>query len=126
MKIEGRRQSRIGDLIREKIAELIIEGIKDPEVRGLITVTRVETTPDLKLAYVYVSVLSQGAEGVQGVQGIERRKVLGGLKRATGFIKGCLGRDLGLRFTPDLEFKLDDSFEYQQRIDELLKEAKKK
>jgi ribosome-binding factor A len=123
MKIGGRRQSRIGDLIREKIAELIIEGIKDPQVRGLITVTHVETTPDLKLAYVYVSVLSQG---VQGAQGIERRKVLGGLKRATGFIKGCLGHDLGLRFTPDIEFKLDDSFEYQQRIDELLKEAKKK
>ncbi len=117
MKIEGRRQNRVGDLIREKIAELIIDGIKDPQVRGLITVTCVETTPDLKLAYVYVSILSEG---------MERRKVLGGLKRATGFIKGCLGRDLGLRFTPDLEFKLDDSFEYQQRIDELLKQAEKK
>ncbi len=129
MKIERRRQSRVGDLIREKIAELIMDGIKDPQVRGLITVTHVETTPDLKLAYVYVSVLSAGAKGVEGAEGaegIERRKVLGGLKRATGFIKGCLGRDLGLRFTPDIEFKLDDSFEYQQRIDDLLKQAKKK
>lgn len=117
MKIERRRQSRISDLIREKIAELIINGIKDPQVKGLITVTHVETTPDFKLAYVYVSILSQG---------IERGKVLLGLKRATGFIKGCLGRDLGLRFTPGIEFKLDDSFEYQQRIDELLMQAKKK
>lgn len=117
MKIDGRRQSRVGDLIREKIAELIIDGIKDPQVKGLITVTRVETTPDLKWAYVYVSILSEG---------VERRKTLGGLKRATGFIKGCLGHDLGLRFTPDIEFKLDESFEYQQRIDELLKQAEKK
>lgn len=117
MKIEGRRQNRISDLIREKIAELILNGIKDPQVKGFITVTRVETTPDLKLANVYVSILSEG---------VERRKALAGLKRAAGFIKGCLGRDLGLRFTPDLEFKLDDSFEYQQRIDELLHQAKKK
>jgi len=117
MKVEGRRQSRVGDLIREKIAGLIIEGIKDPEVRGLITVTRVEVTADLKLARVYVSILSEG---------IERRKAFGGLRRATGFIRGCLGRDLGLRFTPELEFKLDDSFDYQDRIEELLKQAKKK
>lgn len=116
--MERRRQSRVGDLIHEKIAELIIEGIKDPRVQGLITVTRVEVTADLKLARVFVSTVASSEK--------DRRGMLAGLRRARGFIKGCLGKDLGLRFTPELEFKLDDSFDYQQRIDDLLKQAKKK
>ncbi|OGP02687.1 MAG: ribosome-binding factor A [Deltaproteobacteria bacterium GWA2_38_16] len=111
---EGRRTKRASEQIRDVIAHLVIKGFKDPRVNGFITVTKVEMTPDLKLARVFVSILGEKEK---------RLKVLKGLQNASGFIKSNIAKALKLRFTPDLEFGLDDSLDYVEKIDRLLKEA---
>lgn len=116
MKTEGLKQQRMADAIREKIATSIIHELKDPRVQGLmITITKVEMTPDLKLARVYVSILDKEKD---------HQKILKGLKNAKGFLKSKVGQNIKLRHVPDLEFKLDESLDYSERIDQLLKEAK--
>jgi len=117
MMVDGRRGQRIADMIRQEIANLIIHGdIKDPRVEGLITVTRVEMTPDMKLARVFVSILKDDHD---------RETVLKGLKNASGYMKAQIAHHLKLRHTPSLQFKLDDSLDYSDKIDQLLKESKK-
>lgn len=116
MKEKGRRQNRIGDAIRQEIASSIIHELKDPRVQGLITITKVMMTPDLKLARVYVSILDTE---------LKRQKILKGLKNATGFLRGRVGKNIKLRFIPDLEFILDETLDYNERIEQLLKESKK-
>lgn len=116
MKTDGIRKTRVGDAIRQEIASSIIHDVKDPRVHGLITVTRVAMTPDLKLARVYVSILDDKHD---------HAKILKGLKNATGFLKAKIGKVIKLRFIPDLQFILDTSLDYGDRIDHLLKESKK-
>lgn len=117
MKTESVRQQRVGDLIRFQIASLIVQGdIKDPRVHGLITITRVTVTADFRLARVYVSVMGEDTD---------HQSVIFGLKHAKGFMKAKIAKNLKLRCTPDLEFKLDDSLDRGEKLDQLLKEAKK-
>lgn len=115
----SRRQYRVGEMIRDIISSLLLKGFRDPRVQGFITITKVSVTPDLKLARVYVSVMKD--EKVKEKEG----NVLAGLKKASGYIKSHIGKELKLRFTPDLEFKLDTSLDFTDRIDQLLKESKK-
>ncbi|MBI2645859.1 MAG: 30S ribosome-binding factor RbfA [Deltaproteobacteria bacterium] len=115
--MDSRRQYRVGEMIRDIISSLILKGFRDPRVQGFITITKVSMTPDLKLARVYVSVMKD--EKVKEVD------VLAGLKKAAGYIRSQIGKELKLRFTPDLEFKLDTSLDFTDRIDELLNETKK-
>lgn len=92
------RMGRINEEIQRALSELI-RTIKDPRVHGLISITAVETTADLKYAKVYVSVLDQSdADGV-----------LKGLKSASGYLRRELGHTLDLRNTPELTFLRDDS-----------------
>ena len=90
--------------------------LKDPRIAGLVTVTEVRVSPDLKLARIFVSVL--GSEE-------EHASTLKGLTAAAGFIRRELGSRLRMRRSPELLFVLDRSEEYSQRIDELLRETKK-
>ena len=116
MKVEGLRKTRMEDLVQREIAFLLIDGVKEPKLQGeLITVTRVEMTVDFKLARVYVSILKEA----------DREKILDGLKKATGFLKSQVSRNLKMRYTPDLEFKIDDSLDHVQRIEQLLNQSKK-
>lgn len=87
-----RRRERVSELIREEISELIRREVRDPRLSGLISVTEVVTSPDLRHARVFVSVM--GTEE-------EKRQVEKGLAAASGFLRKGLGERLSLRYTPN-------------------------
>ena len=105
------RMGRINEEIQRELAALI-PGVKDPRVSGMISVTAVETTPDLKFAKIYVSALDKGGE----------EQVLKGLKSASGYLRRELGRSLNLRYTPELTFVRDDSINKGAHILEMLRD----
>lgn len=92
------RMGRINEEIQRTLAGLI-RTVKDPRVHGLISITAVDTTADLKYAKVYVSALDQS----------DMKEVIKGLKSASGYLRRELGRALSLRATPELTFIQDDS-----------------
>ncbi|MGE3537278.1 MAG: 30S ribosome-binding factor RbfA [Candidatus Tectimicrobiota bacterium] len=104
------RPVRIGELIQAEIARLLLRQLKDPRLR-MATISRVEVSSDLRHACVYISRLGSEAE---------QKATLEGFMRAAGFIRGQLGRQLKLRYTPELDFKLDTTIEYGVRISRLL------
>ena len=105
------RMGRINEEIQRELAALL-PTVKDPRVTGMISVTAVETTPDLKYAKVYISALDKSAE----------EQVLKGLKSASGWLRRELGRALGLRNTPELSFVRDDSIDHGARILSMLRD----
>ena len=109
---EGTRPSRASEEFREVLAEEIPK-LKDPRV-GFVTVTSVRVTPDLRKAMVLYSVL--GDEST-------KRATSAALESARPHLRSVLGRQVRLKFLPDLEFEEDDSFNRLQRIDQLLKES---
>lgn len=106
----ARRADRVADLVRAAVAELILRELKDPRI-GMVTITDVEMTDDLKHAKVYFSVV--GDEET-------RKKSLAGLSSASGFIRREVGRRLQLRYAPEILFRLDSAPERAQRLAELL------
>lgn len=106
-----RRIARVNDLIREQISELLLREIKDPRLEGLLSVTEVATSADLRHATVFFSLL--GSED-------EKRQVEEGLAAASGFIRRGLGERLSLRYTPELVFRRDESIERGTRILDLI------
>ena len=108
----SRRTERLGEEIREEVALLIAGELKDPRI-GFVTVTRVEVTPDLRTARIYVGVL--GTEK-------QRTTSLAGLKQGAGFLRRALGRTLRLRYTPELVFQYDEGLEASDRVAKLLAE----
>lgn len=110
----NKRPKRVADMIKNEIGLLLLSKVKDPRLTQVVIVA-VEVTRDLRKAIVYYSVL--GDE--QHV-----KKVAEGLTRAKGFIRSHLARELGMRATPDLLFKLDRSMIHQQEMEMLLKEIK--
>jgi ribosome-binding factor A len=105
------RMRRVNEAVREVLSARIAEGLKDPRI-GFVTVTAVETTPDLRHARVYVSVLGSGSE---------RSETLAGLQSSHGVLQAQLARELRMKRTPTLEFVYDDSVDRSMRIDELLR-----
>ena len=106
------RLGRIEEEYRKELSQIIGYELKNPNVTGLISVTKVKVTNDLKFARVYVSVLN--AKNV--------KDTIAGLKKSSGFIRSELARRVNLRNTPELIFELDDSLEYGAKIDTILKE----
>ena len=104
------RIGRINEEIQRELASLI-PGVKDPRVTGMISVTAVETTPDLRFAKVYVSMLDKSSAA----------NVVKGLKSAAGYLRRELGHTLNLRYTPELQFVEDDSIDKGAHILELLR-----
>ena len=105
------RMGRINEEIQRELAALL-PTVKDPRVSGMISVTAVETTPDLKYAKVYISALDKSAED----------QVLKGLKSAAGYLRRELGRALELRSTPELSFVRDDSIDKGAHILQMLRD----
>jgi ribosome-binding factor A len=108
------RSDRVGDLLVELIAELLRKEIRDPRL-GAVTITAAKVTKDLRHARIYFNLLG-GRE--------DKREVLAGLERATGFIRSKIGKQLNLRFVPTLEFFYDETPDEAQRIEDLLKQVK--
>ena len=111
------RINRINEEIQRELSDLFRQ-LKDPRVSqvGMVSITRVDTTGDLRYARVYVSVLDKSRE----------KDVLKGLKSASGFLRRELGRTLQLRYTPELQFIGDDSIQHGAHILELLRREEEK
>jgi ribosome-binding factor A len=108
--MSGGRMRRVDEAVRAVLSDAIAKQLKDPRV-GFVTVTAVKTSPDLRHARVYVSVL--GDEQV-------RSESLDGLRSAHGFLQGRLASELELKHTPMLSFHYDDSVQRGMRISQLL------
>ena len=104
------RIGRINEEIQRELSALI-PAVKDPRVSGMISVTAVETTPDLRYAKAYISVLDKE----------NGERVLKGLRSASGWLRRELGSALKLRYTPERVFQLDDSIDKGAHILELLR-----
>jgi len=109
------RLEKVNSLLRQELSELLRREIKDPRLSGLISITYVEITPDLKTARVFVSSLGGTAE---------KDAILQTLSSASRFLRGELGRTINMRYTPELEFCWDDSIERGAHILELLDQVK--
>jgi ribosome-binding factor A len=109
-----RRIERVNELIREEISELIRREVKDPRLDSFISVTEVVTSPDLRHARVFVSIMGTDEE---------KQQVEKGLIAAKGFLRRELGERLTLRYTPELTFQLDDSIERGSRLLQLINEV---
>ena len=106
------RINRINEEIQKELSSLM-RGLKDPRVQGgMVTITHVDTTSDLRYARIFVSVLDKSQE----------KDVVKGLKSAAGYLRRELGASLRLRYTPELQFIGDDSIEYGAHILELLRD----
>jgi ribosome-binding factor A len=110
------RMRRVDEAMREVLSGAITSELKDPRV-GFVTVTAVETSPDLRHARVYVSVLGTSAE---------RRRSLDGLRSAHGYLQRRVADELHLKHTPALVFAYDDTAERGQRIAELIEREDKR
>lgn len=110
----SRRTDRMASLIRAELGDLILKKLKDPRI-GFVTVTGVEVTPDLKLAKVYYSVLGKEKDKVQTQRALEH---------SSGFLQHGIAEALKLRFTPKLNFYLDESLDRGVQIDNILREIK--
>src|SRR4051812_29746539 len=110
----SRRVERINDLLRSELSELIGRTMKDPRLAGLISVTEVETTSDLRHAKVFVSVFGSDEE---------RQSTLTALRAASGFLRHEVAQRIVIRHMPELEFRLDSSIEQGDRILRLLKQV---
>ena len=108
-----RRTSRVADQIQGAIAELLLREIKDPRV-GMVTLTGVNVSPDLRHARVYFSVFGDQAQ---------RERSLAGLRSATSFIRSRIARRLQLRVAPEVVFEFDPSLEQVERVARLLKDS---
>ena len=113
----SQRQLRAGELVRHALAEILREEeINDGALEGVsVTVTEVRMSPDLRHAHVFVEPLG----------GVHVRAVVEGLNRASKFLRGKLGRQIDLKFTPDLRFVHDESFEEADRMERLIAEARR-
>jgi ribosome-binding factor A len=104
------RMRRVNEAVREVVSVRLAEGLRDPRI-GFVTVTSVDTSPDLRHARVYVSVLGDDEE---------RAATMAGLGSAHGVLQLAVARELRMKHTPTLEFLFDESIERGMRITELL------
>jgi ribosome-binding factor A len=104
------RMRRVNEAIREVLGEAIATELKDPRI-GFVTVTEVDTSPDLRTARVYVSVLGSADE---------RNRTLAGLKSSHGFLQGKIAGAMRMKRTPTLTFEYDESVDRGDRISRLL------
>lgn len=108
-----KRSARVGDLIKEEIADIIMNRIKHKNL-GFITVTGARVSDDLRQAMIYLSVLHEE----------DRAKTLRKLSESSSFIRGELGKRLKMKFVPSLQFTMDEAIDYGRKIDQLLEDIK--
>lgn len=110
-----RRLARVAEEIKRELSQMIREELKDPRIRGLISVTGVEVTNDLRYAKVYLSMLAEEEE---------RQMSMKLLERAGGYLRSELAKRLRIRYTPELIFKYDPSIAYGTKINKILSNIK--
>ena len=111
----SRRVDRINGLLREEISNLLLREIKDPRLSGLLTITQVKTSSDLRNAKVYISVMGNDEANTAALQGIQS---------AATFLRKQLRERLRLKYVPFLTFEIDDSMETADHIFRLMDQAR--
>jgi ribosome-binding factor A len=106
----GDRMRRVNEAVREVLSDAVTGGLKDPRI-GFVTVTDVKTSPDLRHARVYVSVLGTPAEQAASIEGLDS---------AHGYLQARLAEQVRMKRTPTLSFELDDTAERADRIERLM------
>ena len=109
------RMRRVDEAIREVLSDAVGQGLKDPRI-GFVTVTDVKTSPDLRHARVYVSVLGHDEQ---------REASLAGLQSAHGVLQSAIARELRMKRTPTLQFVYDHTIDRAMHIEELLAEEER-
>ena len=111
-----KRVSRISEEVKKVVSELIYNGLKDPRVNSLTTVTKVEVTRDLRYAKIYISVFGNKEEKENTIKGLESAK---------GFIRKEISGKIDLRYTPEPIFVLDESIEHGIYMSKLIEDVNK-
>jgi ribosome-binding factor A len=111
MSLSKRSEQLEKSLIRE-INNIIYRKINDPRIK-FVTITRIKVSSDLKYADIFVTILNDKDQ---------QKKALKGLKNATKFIRGELGKDLKIRYVPKIEFKIDEDLEHQYKLLKIITE----
>jgi ribosome-binding factor A len=109
--VKKNRLERVNSLLKEVIYEVIHEDVKNPHVTTFVSITRVETTPDLHHAKVFISMIGTKEE---------KEKVLAALQSAAGFVAVHASKKAQLRYFPELLFKIDTALEEHFKIEEIL------
>jgi ribosome-binding factor A len=112
---QHQRSDRVAAAIREEVANFLAEGVKDPRITALVTVTGVEMTRDLRHAKVFVSVMGEDSQ---------RASTIEGLASVQGFLRSRLARSLSLRVAPEVQFVMDESVARAARIETLLNQIR--
>lgn len=104
------RIRKIQEFIKQEVSRIILQELKDPRL-GFVTVTGVRITGDLREATVYVSLFGSDEE---------KKNTLAALAKANGFIRSEVGKRLGIRYSPQIGFKEDQSLDYGMKIEKIL------
>ncbi len=112
---ETNRMNRINEELKREISNIINFELNNSNVTGMISVTKVKVTPDLRYARVYVSMINSK----------NKKNTLAGLKQASGYIRSALAKKVNLRNTPELVFEFDETIEYGAKIDSIISEITK-
>jgi ribosome-binding factor A len=111
---ESRRQKRVSNVIKEELSRLVIESFQD-STSGLITITHVSMSKDLKNAHVYLSILGHSS----------KQEILDLFNGRRGYLRKAIASKTKLKYNPMLIFSLDDSFEYEEKIQRVMKTLNK-
>lgn len=111
------KNTRVNAEVQHELANLIREGIKDPRIHPMTSVTGVEVAPDLKTCRAYISVLGDDEA---------KKNTIAGLKNAEGYIRRQLAKSINLRNTPEIRFILDGSIEYGVTMSKLIDQVTRK
>ena len=106
------RMNRIDEQLREEISKIIDQELNDPNLTGMVSVSSVKTTPDLRYARVFITMYGCKSQ----------KENLAILKKSSGYIRSLIAKKVNLRITPELVFEFDDSIEYGAKIDKILKD----
>jgi len=109
------RMARVNEELKRELSNIISYEVKNSNVTGMISVTKVKTSPDLKFARISVSIINSR----------NIKQTLAGLKAASGFIRSRIAEKMNMRVTPELVFELDESLVYGEKIDRILEQVMK-
>jgi ribosome-binding factor A len=115
--MQSRRQEKLASIIREAVSDVLLRGLGDPRVEGVISVTEVKMTPDMRTADVFISIMS--AKDPTG------KKCFDGIRHASGYIQSQVASYINMRFCPVLQFHLDEKIKKVMETMRLIDEANK-
>ncbi|MBQ4505699.1 MAG: 30S ribosome-binding factor RbfA [Firmicutes bacterium] len=116
---KNHRPQRLAEEIKKIVGDMLLRGrLKDPRFSGMIAVSAVEVSGDGSYATLYITAMSFDPSAAFGEE--EKDGIISAFEKSSGYIRGEIGKKLRIRYTPELIFKFDESFEYGQKMDRLL------